>query len=228
MIDLYFHGSPNSLKVALLLEELGAPYTMHVVDILSGDQHKPEFRAINPNGKVPALVDGDVVVFDSNAILLFLAEKHDRFLPRSPAGKGALYSWLMFVATGVGPYSGQAMHFTRYAPDPVPYARNRYVRETARHYEVLEQRLADRTFILGDDYTIADMALWGWALFYERFDPAGLDRFPSVRRWFDTVSARPAAGRALDLRSFKGKSDFDADALRVLFPQNEFSEVPNG
>ena len=174
------------------------------------------------------MVDGDAVIFDSNAILLFLAEKHGGFMPRTPADKGALYSWLMFVATGVGPYSGQAMHFTRYAPEPMPYSRTRYVKEAARHSEVLDQQLTDRNFILGDDYTIVDMALWGWALFYERFDPLGLDRFPSVRRWFDTVNARPAAGRALELRNLKGKSLFDADALRVLFPQNEFSEAPKG
>lgn len=220
MIDFYFHGSPNSLKVALLLEEAGLEYNIHLVDILQGAQHEDDFKAINPNAKVPALVDDGTVVFDSNAILLYIADSRKCFMPQSVQDRAALYSWLMFVATGVGPYSGQAMHFTRYAPEEIPYARNRYIKETQRHYQVLDRHLSTREFLLGDQYSIADMALWGWAIFYERFDPAGLGQYPAVQRWFEAINRRPAAQRATALRSIEGKKTFDADALRILFPQN--------
>jgi len=142
MIDFYYNLSPNPRKVALFLEEAGLPYEAKPVDTRKGDQFSPEYLAINPNGKVPAIIDDGNVVFDSNAILLYLAEKTGRFLP-APAKRGELLSWLMFVATGVGPFSGQAVHFKHFAPERVPYAANRYMYEVKRHYGILEARLGD-------------------------------------------------------------------------------------
>src|SRR6185295_205781 len=142
----------------------GLPYEAIAVDTRKGDQFKPAFLAVNPNGKVPAIVDGDVTVFDSNAILLYLAEKTGKFLPaNTPQARGDLLSWLMFVATGVGPFSGQAVHFRHFAPEPSDYAVSRYLYEAKRHYEILDARLAKRPFMLGDSYTIVDMAVWGSA-----------------------------------------------------------------
>ncbi len=161
MLTFYFNGSPNPSKVALFLEEAGLPYDAKPIDTRRGDQFKPEFLAINPNGKVPAIVDRDVIVFDSNAILLYLAEKTGKFLPpETPANRGALLSWLMFVATGVGPFSGQAVHFKHFAPEKVPYAHDRYQYEAMRHYSVLDQHLAKHRYMVGDTYTIVDMDIW--------------------------------------------------------------------
>ena len=143
MLTFYFNGSPNPSKVGLFLEEAGLAYDAKPIDTRRGDQFKPEFLAINPNGKVPVIVDGDVTVFDSNAILLYLAEKTGKFLPpNTPANRGALLSWLMFVATGVGPFSGQAVHFKHFSPEKVPYAHDRYQYEAMRHFGVLDQHLA--------------------------------------------------------------------------------------
>src|SRR5271169_3481120 len=159
MLKFYFSGAPNPTKVALFLEETGLPYEPIPIDTRKGEQHKPQFLAVNPNGKVPAIVDGDVTVFDSNAILLYLAEKTGKFLPAAgDKARGELLSWLMFVATGVGPFSGQAVHFKHFAPEKVDYAHKRYQFETVRHHTILDARLAGRRFILGDRYTIVDMA----------------------------------------------------------------------
>lgn len=221
MITFYFHHTPNPMKVALMLEEAQLAYEVVPVDIFKGEQHTPAYRAINPNGKVPAIVDDGVVVFDSNAILLYLAEKTGRFLG-SPADRAALLSWLMFVASGLGPYSGQAVHFGRIHTDS-PYATNRYRREVGRHYDILNQRLADRPFIVGDDYTIVDMAAWGWigrasTIFNAE---AVLDTVPNLKRWFALVDSRPAAARArLIGRDIPFKSDFDDETKRAMFPQN--------
>ncbi|MCK9193210.1 MAG: glutathione S-transferase N-terminal domain-containing protein, partial [Nevskia sp.] len=139
MLKFYYHPSPNPAKIALFLEESGLPYELIPVDTRKGEQFSPEFLAINPNGKTPALVDGDAKVFDSNAILLYLAEKTGRFLPENtPAARAQMYSWLMFVATGIGPYSGQAVHFNHFAPEKLPYAINRYIHEANRHFNILE------------------------------------------------------------------------------------------
>ena len=225
MIDFYFNGGPNPMKVALLLEELELPYRPIPVDMLKGQQLDEAYLAINPNGKVPAIVDDGVTVFDSNAILLYLAEKTGTFLSSdTPAGRGGLLSWLMFVATGVGPYSGQSVHFHHHSPETIDYARNRYKREVERHYRVLDERLTHRRFLLGENYTIADMALWGWARMLPRVlkDEAAMDAFPHVKALFEEINARPAAERAEKLRaSHDWKSDMDADARRFMFPQNE-------
>jgi len=221
MIRLYFHTSPNPMKVALFLEESGLPYEVIPVDTLKGEQHAPEFLALNPNAKVPVITDGDKTVFDSNAILLYLADKTGRFGGR-PEQRGDLLSWLMFVATGLGPYSGQAVHFARFAPEKLPYAVNRYVRETERHYGILDRRLASRPYLLGDEYTIADMAAWGWTnLLPFVLGPDGFATYPELKRWHGAVSARPAAARAQALKErLTFKTEFDDEARRVMFPQN--------
>jgi GSH-dependent disulfide-bond oxidoreductase len=219
-MKFYFNGSPNPTKVALFLEEAGLAYEPIPIDTRKGDQFDPAFLAVNPNGKVPAIVDGDAVVFDSNAILLYLAEKTDKFLP--PAGdkaRGELLSWLMFVATGIGPYSGQAVHFKHFAPETVEYAHKRYQFECGRHFEILDARLRGRRYALGDAYTIVDMAGWGWA----RMIPFVLgeqawERFPEIKRWHDEIAARPAAARALALKErFTFKTTMDDEARAVMF-----------
>ena len=158
MLKFYFNGSPNPTKVALFLEEAGLAYQPVAVDTRKGDQFKPEYLAINPNAKVPAIDDDGVKVFDSNAILLYLAEKTGKFLPaNTPANRGELLSWLMFAATGVGPYSGQAVHFKHFAPEKIDYAHNRYQFEAQRHFGMLNDHLANRRYMVGDTYTIVDM-----------------------------------------------------------------------
>jgi len=220
MIKFYFHPSPNPAKVALFLEETGLPYELVPVDTRKGEQFDPAFLAINPNAKTPAITDGDVTVFDSNAILLYLGEKTGKFMPKdTPALRGELLSWLMFVATGIGPYSGQAVHFRHFAPEPKDYAVNRYMFEAKRHYGILDARLAGRRYMLGDAYTIVDMAVWGWARavpFILGNDAwAGL---PNLKRLFDEISARPAAERANALKDRHAfKAEMDADARRNMF-----------
>jgi GSH-dependent disulfide-bond oxidoreductase len=229
VIRFYFHPTPNPAKVALLLEELGLAYEVVPVDTSKGEQHAPAFHAINPNGKVPAIVDTDgpggaeVRVFDSSAILLYLGEKTGRFMG-SPADKPELVSWLLFIATGLGPFSGQAVHFQHAAPEKIPYAINRYRREAERHYRVLDEHLARRDTIVGRDYTIADMSAWGWLARAARVLPGenpGLAAFPNLRRLFLAVDARPAAARARAVgkdRPFKKETD--EETRRALFPAN--------
>ena len=162
MLKFYFSGAPNPTKVALVLEESGLPYEPLPIDTRKGEQHKPEFLAVNPNAKVPVINDSDVTVFDSNAILLYLAEKTGKFLPaKGDKARGELLSWLMFVASGVGPYSGQSVHFRNYALDRIAYAINRYAFEAQRHFGILDSRLAEQKYMLGDVYTIVDMDVWG-------------------------------------------------------------------
>lgn len=222
MIRFYFHASPNSMKVALLLGELGLPFETQLVDIFEGDQHAPAFRKLNPNGKVPVVVDDGVTVFDSHAILLHLAEKHRKFLPIDTKDRAATLSWLQLVATGLSPFSGQAVHFLHYAPESLPYAKNRYVKEVARHYEVIEARLEESPYLAGAEYTIADMALWGWARGAAYvFGAAGLSAYPHVDRLVQRISERPAARAATQLaESAKLKTEVDEHTRRALFPQN--------
>lgn len=219
MIDFHFHPSPNPMKVALLLAELEVPFTLVPVDIFKGDQHAPAFRKINPNGKVPAIVDDGVTVFDSHAILLYLAGKHGKFLPTAAAARAATLSWLMFIGTGLSPFSGQAVHFLHYAPEVIPYAKQRYTGEVERHYHVLDRQLATTPYLAGDDYTIADIALWGWANAASYiFGETGLQPFPHVARLIAEISARPAAARARQLREGLAlKTEVDAETRRALF-----------
>ena len=220
MIKFFYSLAPNPMKVALFLEEAGLPYEAIPVDTRKGEQFAPQFAALNPNNKVPCIVDGDATVFDSNAILLFLAEKTGQFLPaNTPAARGELLSWLMFVASGIGPYSGQAVHFKNFAPEPKEYAVNRYLFEAKRHYGILNDRLATHRYMLGDTYTIVDMAVWGWA----RLVPFVLgedawNTLPNLKRLLDEINARPAAARAAaikDRHSFK--AEFDEEARKNMF-----------
>ncbi len=220
MIKFYYSGAPNPMKVALMLEETGLAYEPVPVDTRKGEQHTAEFLAINPNGKVPAIVDGDATVFDRNAILLYLAEKTGKFLP--PKGdkmRGELLSWLMFVASGVGPFSGQSVHFRNYAPEKIPYAINRYMYEAQRHYTIVNERLGKHKYMVGDAYGIVDMAVWGWA----RLIPVALGedywaKFPNLKRLVDEISARPAAARANAMKDkHKFKTEFDEEARKAMF-----------
>jgi len=220
MIKFYYSGAPNPMKVALFLEEAGLPYEPIPVDTRKGDQHKPEYLAINPNAKVPAIVDGDATVFDSNAILLYLGEKTGKFMPgKGDKARGELLSWLMFIASGVGPYSGQAVHFRNYAPDKIEYAINRYMYEAQRHYGILEARLAKQKYMVGGSYTIVDMALWGWArLIPVALGEAAWAKFPHLKKLIDEISARPAAARALAIKDkHTFKAEFDDEAKKAMF-----------
>ena len=218
MLKFYFNGSPNPTKVALFLEEAGLPYSPVPVDARKGEQFTPEFLAINPNGKVPAIDDDGTIVFDSNAILLYLAEKTGKFLPKA-ADRGQLLSWLMFIATGVGPFCGQAVHFKHFAPEKIAYANTRYQFEAMRHFAVIEEHLAKRRYMAGDAYGILDMSLWGWA----RLIPFILGddawtKLPNVKRLVDEITARPAAARAVALKDkFTFKAEMDDEARRHMF-----------
>lgn len=223
MIKFYYHPSPNPAKVALFLEEAGLPYELMPVDTRKGEQFKPDFVKINPNSKTPAITDGDATVFDSNAILLYLAEKSGKFLPEnSPTARAQMLSWLMFVATGVGPYSGQAVHFKHHAPEKLPYAVNRYMHEAERHWGIIDAQLAKHRYMLGDKYTLVDMAVWGWA----RAVPFILGddawtKLPNLKRLVDEINARPAAQRAEALKTkHQFKTEMDDEARRNMFPQN--------
>ena len=224
MIEFYYHPSPNPAKVALFLEESGLPYKLMPVDTRKGEQFSPAFLKINPNAKTPAITDGDATVFDSNAILLYLAEKTGKFLPENTLkARGEMYSWLMFVASGVGPYSGQAVHFQHFAPEKLPYAVNRYVQEAKRHFAILDAHLAHRRYMLGETYTLVDMAVWGWC----RAVPfiLGADAwasYPNLKRLFDEISARPAAVKANALKDAHAfKTEMDDEARGHMFPQNK-------
>jgi GST-like protein len=221
MLKFYYSLAPNPMKVALFLEEAGLPYEAIPVDTRKGEQFAPEYNALNPNNKVPAIVDGDAVVFDSNAILLYLAEKTGQFLPENtPALRGQLLSWLMFVASGVGPYSGQSVHFRHYAPAPQDYAVTRYTFEAKRHYGILDAHLATRPYMIGDAYSIVDMAVWGWARMvpFVLGDDAAWASYPHLKRLLDEVSARPAAARALAIKERHAfKTEFDEEAKRNMF-----------
>jgi GST-like protein len=229
VIRFYFHPTPNPAKVALFLEEAGLAYEVVPVDTSKGEQHNPAFRAINPNGKVPAIIDtegpggSEARVFDSNAILLYLGDKTGRFIG-TPADRPELLSWLFFIATGLGPYSGQAVHFQRSAPEKLAYAINRYRREAERHYRVLDEHLADREFIVGQTYTIADMSGWGWidrAIYVLPGSDDPLAHFPNIKRWFQTIDARPAVARARAVgRDYAFKKEMDEETRRALFPSN--------
>lgn len=202
MIDLYYWATPNGHKVTLFLEEAGLDYRVHPVNIGKGEQFTPEFLSIAPNNRIPAIVDtapagggAPVSLFESGAILLYLAEKTGRFIPADTAGRAEVLQWLFWQMGGLGPMAGQNHHFSNYAPEKIPYAIDRYVKETARLYGVLDKRLADRAFVAGDDYSIADMASYPWIVPWER-QGQNLADFPHLKRWFDVIAARPATVRA--------------------------------
>ena len=222
MLKFYYSLAPNPMKVALFLEEAGLPYEPIPVETRKGEQHAPAFLALNPNAKIPVLVDGETTVFDSNAILLYLADRTGQFLPPA-AERGAMLSWLMFVASGIGPYTGQCVHFRHVAPEPKAYALNRYDFEAWRHWKILEARLAEQAWMLGSGYSLVDMAVWGWA----RSVPYALgddlwEQLPNVKRLLDTINERPAAQRAVALKDrHTFTAEMDDEARRAMFPQNE-------
>ncbi|MFZ6677805.1 glutathione S-transferase family protein [Undibacterium sp. Tian12W] len=226
MIKFYYHPSPNPAKIALFLEESGLPYELVPVDTQKGEQHGAAYLAINPNAKTPAILDEETgaVVFDSNAILLYLAEKSGQFLPAAdPVTRAETLSWLMFIATGVGPFSGQAVHFRHFAPEPKTYALNRYDFEAWRHWRILDARLAQRPYLVGTEYSIVDMAFWGWAraIPFILGDDAW-SKLPNVKRLFDEINARPAAGRAENVKNAHAfKTAIDAETMAAMYPQNE-------
>ncbi|MDO7083658.1 glutathione binding-like protein [Pseudocolwellia sp. AS88] len=221
MLKFYFHQTPNPMKVALFLEETGLPYELIPVDTMKGEQHTTEFRVVNPNAKTPAMEDNGKRIFDSNAILMYLSEKSGE-LGGKPEDRGEMLSWLMFIATGLGPFSGQSVHFNHKAPEKLPYAMNRYRREAARHYDVLEAHMIGREYIVGDEYSIADISAWGWidkAMFV--LGEPGLDSYPNLKRWFTKIESRPAVARARNIdKDIEFKSEFDEVAARALYPQN--------
>ena len=223
MLKFYYNAAPNPMKVSLFLEESGLDYDPVPIDGRAGDQHKPEFLAVNPNAKVPAIVDDGITVFDSNAILLYLAQKTGKFLPEDTSeARAQLLSWLMFVATGGGPYSGQSVHFKNYAPEKQSYAINRYDFEAERHYGILDGRLAAVPYMLGETYTIVDMAVWGWARMIPivRGENTWRD-MPNLSRLVNEITARPAAERANALKDrHTFRTDMDDEARGYMFPQN--------
>ena len=203
MIDLYYAPTPNTWKVSIMLEECGLPYRVIPVDIMAGDQKGGDFLAINPNGRIPAIVDHDAPdgprsVFESGAILIYLAEKTGRFL--APAGRARTdaLGWLMWQMGGLGPMAGQAHHYRRYAPEGNDYSADRFVKETARLYGVMDSQLASNEWLAGADYSIADIASWGW-VWYHRMQGQDLELFPSIARWFFAMSERPAVQRGKTL-----------------------------
>ncbi len=204
MIDLYTWSTSNGRKASIVLEELGADYTVHPIHIGKGDQFTPEFLAINPNGKIPAIVDSDgpggapITVFESGAILIYLAEKFGRFLPAEPVARMEVIQWLMFQMGGIGPIFGQVHHFLRAAKEKVPYGIERYGTEARRLYGVLDRRLDGRDHLAGDGYSIADIATWPWVLRHE-WQQIDLADYPNVKRWFDAIGSRPAVQRGIQI-----------------------------
>ena len=207
MIELYTWSTPNGRKASIMLEEVGLPYNTHAINIGKNDQFTPEFIAINPNGKIPAIVDPEgpdgkpISMMESGAILIYLAEKTGKLMPKSPRTRYVALQWLMFQMGGVGPMFGQTHHFLRAAKEPVPYAIDRYSKETRRLYGVLNERLKDREY-LADGYSIADIATYPWVARYE-WHKTDLHDFPGVKRWFDAISARPAVQKGMDVPEVK-------------------------
>ena len=201
MITLYTWGTPNGRKVSIMLEECGLPYRVKTIDITQGEQIKPEFVAINPNSKIPAIVDPNgpdgkpITLIESGAILLYLAAKTGKFLPTTDRGKYEAMQWLMFQMGGIGPMFGQTHHFLRFAPEPIPYAIKRYSTETMRLYGVLDKRLREAEYLAGE-YTIADMATFPWVARHE-WQKIDLADYPDVRRWYDVIAARPGVIRGM-------------------------------
>jgi glutathione S-transferase/GST-like protein len=208
MIELHTAATPNGWKVSIVLEELGLPYKVCPIDLTAGEQHKPQFRAMNPNGRIPVIVDheaGGLTIFESGAILVYLAEKTGRLMPADLPGRFCVMQWLMFQMGGIGPMQGQAVVFERYFKEDVPAARQRYKKETRRLYEVLDGRLAERDYLAGD-YSIADIANWTWVKTHRwaRVSTEGLEH---LRRWIDLLAARPACQRGIEVPPPAGSAE---------------------
>jgi GSH-dependent disulfide-bond oxidoreductase len=223
-IDLYYWPTPNGKKVTIFLEEVGLPYNLAPIDITAGDQFDEEFLRISPNNKMPAIVDPEgpdgepISVFESGAILIYLAEKTGEFLPSSPREKYQVLQWLMFQVSSVGPMLGQAHHFRGYAPDEIPYAIDRYTNESSRLYGVMNRRLSEVEYFVGDEYSIVDMAIYPWVASHER-QGQKLEDFLNLSRWYESVEARPAVRRAMEVGEELRRpiEDLDEEARDVLF-----------
>jgi GST-like protein len=226
MIDLYYWTTPNGHKITLFLEETNTPYTIKPIKIGNGEQFEPDFLAISPNNKIPAIVDHSpldssqpIAIFESGAILLYLAEKYKQLLPCDLHGKYDVLQWLFWQVAGLGPMLGQNHHFVQYAQEKIPYAINRYVQETSRLYAVLDKQLATREYI-ADSYSIADIACYPWIVPYEN-QQQNLDNFPNLKRWFLQIQARPAVKRAYALaENINTNSALTDDAKKILFGQD--------
>ncbi len=228
MLDLYTWPTPNGHKVHIMLEECGLRYNVHPIDIGAGDQFDPKFLEISPNNKMPAMVDPEgpdgapISLFESGAILIYLAEKTGKFMPGDARQRYAILQWLMFQMGGIGPMLGQAHHFLQYAPDDIEYARNRYRNEANRLYGVLDRRLGESPYVACNDYTIADIAIWPWTRFPER---QGVERtdYPNFQRWFETIDARPAVQRAVEVLADR-RRDYktDKEAWEIMFGNKQY------
>jgi GST-like protein len=225
MIDLHYWPTPNGWKVSIMLEETGLPYRLVPVNIGRGEQFRPEFLAISPNNRMPAIVDhepadgsGPLSVFESGAILLYLADKTGKFLPKDLRGRYEVTQWLMWQMGGLGPMAGQAHHFRQYAPEKIAYAIDRYTNEANRLYGVMNKRLADREFLAGA-YSIADMAAFPWVVPYQN-QGQNLEDFPHLKRWFEAMKARPAVSRGIDVgKELRNPAGPDDEAKKILFGQ---------
>ena len=227
MIDVYSWATPNGHKVHIMLEECGLPYRVHPINIGAGDQFKPDFLKISPNNKIPALVDSEgpdgqpISLFESGAILLYLAAKTGKFLPAGDRAKYEVLQWLMFQMGGVGPMLGQTHHFRIYAPEKIEYAINRYTNETKRLYGVMDKQLATHRYIAGDDYTIADIAIFPWLRSWQN---QGIDwaDYPSLKTWFDEIATRPAVMRGVQVLADQRKPLVDDKAREMMFGATQY------
>ena len=223
-IDLYYWPTPNGKKITIFLEEVGLPYNLMPVDITAGEQFDEEFLRISPNNKMPAIVDSEgpdgepISVFESGAILLYLAEKTGRFMPSSPRQRYEALQWLMFQVSSVGPMLGQAHHFRGYAPEEIPYAVDRYTNEAARLYRVMDGRLSEGEYFVDDDYSIVDMAIYPWVASHKK-QGQKIEDFPNLRRWYEAMGKRPAVRRAMEVGEELRRpiGDLDEEARDVLF-----------
>ncbi|MBS0445035.1 MAG: glutathione S-transferase N-terminal domain-containing protein [Proteobacteria bacterium] len=228
MIEVYSWATPNGHKVHIMLEECGLPYRVHAIDIGAGDQFAPEFLAISPNNKIPAVVDPDgpdgrpISLFESGAILLYLAGKTGRFLPATTAGKYETLEWLMFQMGGVGPMLGQAHHFRIYAPEKIAYAIDRYTNEAKRLYGVIDKRLAKSKYVAGPEYTIADIAIFPWLRSWKN-QGIVLSDYPHLKGWFDEIAARPAVQRGVEVLAAQRKPLVSDQAREALFGARQYA-----
>ena len=227
MIEVYSWATPNGHKVHIMLEECGLPYRVHAIDIGAGDQFSPEFLAISPNNKIPAIVDPNgpdgapISLFESGAILMYLAGKTGKFIPVSARGRYEMLEWLMFQMGGVGPMLGQAHHFRLYAPEKIPYAVDRYTNEARRLYGVMNKRVAKTKYIAGDEYTIADIAIFPWLRSWEKQGINWVD-YPHLKGWFDEIAARPAVQRGVEVLASRRKPLVDDKAREMLFGSTQY------
>jgi GST-like protein len=226
MIDLYTGSTPNGQKIHIMLEECGLPYRDHFISMDKGEQFDPEFLKISPNNKIPALVDSEgpdgkpITLFESGAILIYLAEKTGRFLPKEPRARWDVLQWLYWQMGGFGPMLGQAHHFNAYAPERIKYAMDRYTNEGSRLYRVLDKQIGDKDWVAGDGYSIADMAIFPWCRLYGR-QGQKIEDFPNVKRWFETISARPAVAR--DMARLEDKAGkFTEESWTNLFGDEQY------